>query len=62
MADLFPTLFVATAFGVCNFFAKFASIFAPQVAEQTAPLPMLLMTSLNAVGLVATLFVKTLKD
>ena len=30
---IFPTLFAATAMGICNFFASFASIFAPMTVE-----------------------------
>jgi len=31
-SQLFPTLFSATAIGICNFVARFATIFAPEVA------------------------------
>jgi len=31
-ANIFPTLFSATAMGICNFFARIATIFAPEVA------------------------------
>ena len=31
---LFPTLFAATAIGVCNFIAKFLTIIAPILAQQ----------------------------
>ena len=30
---LFPTSIVATAFGICNIFARVATIFSPYVAE-----------------------------
>ena len=30
---VFPTLFAATAIGICNFAARIATIFAPEVAE-----------------------------
>merc|ERR1711957_932325 len=32
-AQIFPTLFAATAMGMCNFMARVATIFAPLVAE-----------------------------
>lgn len=32
-ADIFPTLFAATAMGICNFSARIFTILAPQVAE-----------------------------
>ena len=31
--DLFPTLFSGTAFGFCNFLARFFTFFSPQLAE-----------------------------
>jgi len=30
---LFPALYSSTTFGICNFFARFASMLSPQVAE-----------------------------
>lgn len=62
MVDVFPTLFLVTALGVCNFFAKFLSIFASQVAERPAPLPMIIFCTLNALGIVVVQFVKTIKQ
>jgi len=46
-ADLFPTLFSATAMGICNFFARLTTIAAPQVAERPEPFPMTLYLLLN---------------
>ena len=46
-ADLFPTLFSATAMGICNFFARLSTIAAPQVAERPEPLPMTLYLIIN---------------
>ena len=33
-AELFPTMFAATALGYCNFLARMTTIIAPIVAEQ----------------------------
>ena len=46
-SDLFPTLFSATAMGICNFFARLSTIAAPQVAERPEPLPMTLYMVIN---------------
>ncbi len=60
--DVFPTLFCATALGFCNFFARLLTILAPEVAEQPAPLPMILFVSLTSLGILLIQFVKPLKD
>jgi hypothetical protein len=39
-AEIYPTLFSATALGINNFFARFITIFAPGIAEISAPVPM----------------------
>jgi len=47
----------ATAFGLCNFFARLATVLAPFVAEMDEPLPIALLTitcftaSLAVIGL-----------
>lgn len=46
-ADLFPTLFSATAIGICNFFARLSTTAAPLVAESPDPLPMTLYLIIN---------------
>lgn len=60
--NVFPTLFCSTALGFCNFFARVLSILAPIVAEQKAPIPMIILTALAAVGIVMIQFVKTLDE
>ncbi len=42
-ASMFPTLFSASAFGICNIAARSFTIFAPQIAEMAAPKPMLFL-------------------
>ena len=56
--DIFPTLFCATAIGFCNFFARIATILAPEVAVRSAPLPMLIFTSMTSLGAVLSLFLR----
>lgn len=47
---MFPTLFAASAFGICNLTARIFTIFAPLVAEIPAPLPMIIFTTLAALS------------
>ena len=47
-ASMFPTLFSASAFGICNITARIFTIFAPQVAEMAAPYPMMILSLLSA--------------
>lgn len=46
-ASMFPTLFSASAFGICNVAARTFTIFAPQVAEMAAPYPMMILSLLS---------------
>lgn len=49
---VFPTLFCGTAIGICNFFGRIITIFAPIVAEKPWPLPMVLFTGFAAIGMI----------
>lgn len=52
----FPLLKRATAVGICNFCARFATMFAPLCAELDQPIPMIIILSVNTVGLVTSFF------
>jgi len=54
--DLFPVLFAATALGFCNFPARLATIFSPEVAEIQSLLPMILFSSLSIMTMFTSLF------
>ena len=56
-AEVFPTLFTATALGICNFFARFLTILAPDVAELDPPIPMAVFCSLCIGGIVLAIFI-----
>ena len=56
-SEMFPTLFTATALGICNFFARFLTILAPGVAELNAPAPMAVFCSLCIGGIVFAIFI-----
>jgi hypothetical protein len=53
---LFPRLFAGSAFGICNFLARTATLFAPLVAEMEGLTPMMIYTSLSLVSLLASVF------
>jgi OCT family organic cation transporter-like MFS transporter 4/5 len=55
---IFPTLFAATAMGICNFLARVATIFAPLVAETESNTAMELFTAFAGISFVLSFFVK----
>ena len=52
---MFPTLFAATAMGLCNFFARVATIFAPLVAEIPGRTAMCAFTVMSTVACILSL-------
>ena len=56
-AHLFPAAFTSSAFGICNLVARLATIFAPLVAEMMPPIPMLLFSTLCAIGTICSYFI-----
>ena len=55
-AQLFPTLFMATVFGMCNIVARTFTIMAPIVAEMDLPYPLLIYSSSTfMIGIVSLL-------
>ena len=53
---LFPPAYASTTFGMCNFFARLASMLAPQFAEFTAPLPMIIFCIMAGLASIVCLF------
>ena len=47
---IFPTLFAATAFGFCNFMARFVTVLAPLVAQLDQPTPMITFVVSTAIA------------
>lgn len=47
---IFPTIFAGTAFGICNMFAKLATIVSPELAEIEAPVPMIVFDIICALA------------
>jgi len=56
--DVFPTLFQATSFGIVNFGARLASVFAPQVAELNEPWPMLSFVTTAIIAAFLVIFLR----
>lgn len=54
-STIFPAIFAGTAFGLCNIGAKIVTIFSPLTAEVPNPVPMIIYSSLCAVGIVLVL-------
>ena len=52
--DLIPTIFSSSIFGFCNFAARIITITAPVIAEQDAPLPMLVCLGALLTALLAS--------
>lgn len=54
--DLFPSHFLISSYGICNFFCRGVTIFAPLVAEvENQIIPNLFMIGLAAIGLAASM-------
>jgi hypothetical protein len=51
-STIFPAIFAGTAFGICNIGAKIVTIFSPLTAEVQDPVPMLIFSTLSAIGVV----------
>ena len=58
MARCFPTLFVASAMGICNFLATIASGSSYPISEMKEPLPMYLFTGLCTLTSICILFLQ----
>ena len=55
---LFPTLFGATSMGICNVFARIATIGAPALAEVQGTAPMWTIFVLTTVSAIGSLFLR----
>lgn len=59
---LFPTLFIANAYGICNFCAHTIACLAPFVAEVHNPYPYCFFVSFVFVALFASFFLTEIDD
>ena len=58
---VFPPVYSSTTFGLCNFFARLASMLAPVFAEFQPPLPMTIFCVIAGAAAVISLFLRTPK-
>ena len=56
---LFPPIYASTTLGFFNCFARLASMLAPQFAEFSKPVPMIIFCIMAAVALVGSFFLRT---
>ena len=54
---VFPVIMTASAFGICNAFARGSTIIAPLIAELEDPIPAITLTSCSAIGALCSLFI-----
>ena len=59
MPTLFPVEITATAFGICNIFARFSTILSPILAELDGPTPMLCYAFTSIGAMIASMFLIT---
>ena len=59
--QMFPTALCATAFGICNVFARVATILSPLVAELPDPVPMSVFSIMCIVSAFLPLFLRDIK-
>ncbi len=61
-AQIFPTIFAGTVFGICNVFAKTITIISPLLAEVDPPVPMIVFVITCGIACVASFFIITSDD
>ena len=59
---LFPTIYLATAYGACNILGRFISIFAPIVARLPDPVPLIVLTILAFLCILLTAKLRKVKE
>jgi len=57
--DLFPSVFAVSVLGVGDFLGSLVTIGAPEVAELQSLTPVLIVTALSGIALIATCFLQT---
>ena len=59
--ELFPTLYVATAYGACNIIGRAVAVSSPRVARVNPPWPMLILAAYSLVCAVLALCLVRIK-
>lgn len=55
----FPLLKRSTGIGICNFVARFCTVFAPMIAELDKPIPISVHLGVTVLGLIVAFFFPT---
>mmetsp|Transcript_15245 Transcript_15245/g.14806 ORF Transcript_15245/g.14806 Transcript_15245/m.14806 type:complete len:148 (+) Transcript_15245:618-1061(+) len=58
-ATLYPAVLAATAMGICNLFARIATVLAPEVAEVPDPAPKIIFIAVCGVAIFCSFFLVT---
>lgn len=59
--ELFPTIFLATAYGLCNIIGRAVAISSPLVARVNPPWPMLILAVYSAICTILPLLLVKVK-
>ena len=59
---LFPTLFIANAYGIVNFIAHCFACLSPFVAEINDPIPFIFFVSFVSLAIFSSFFLKTIDE
>lgn len=54
--ELFPTIFLGTAYGACNIIGRLVAISSPLVARAEQPIPMLILTIYSGICAILALY------
>ena len=61
-AEYFPPIVCSRVFGICNLFARLATILSPLLAEVTPPVPMVIYIMICIILMIASLFLAKSED
>ena len=56
--EMFPTIFLGTAYGFCNIIGRFITILSPIIAKIEHPYPMIIMVIFSGISATLTLLLK----
>ena len=59
--ELFPTIFLATAYGCCNILGRFISILSPLIARVEHPYPMIILVVYAGISAILAFFLTRVK-
>ena len=60
--QMFPTVLAASAFGICNMFARLSAVISPEVSELHDPIPMTIFTISSLASAFLPIFLNTDRD